>query len=118
VLPWLVTKSTHFKNTTFINWIDKYTGFIVVGFFLAPVLVGIEALIRKKAKAYSNNLPAEGLNLLLKALDYPVDKKMNRFLSELNSANNRLTYGQVFQRITQPEKQVAEIIRAIHMYFG
>lgn len=100
-----------------ITWIDKEVVFLVVGLFMVPLLVGIEDFIRKLAPAYSNNLTSDGQSILLRALDYPVDKKMNHFLSVLRSAKDSMTSGQVFQAITQPDKQLAEITRAIHIFF-
>ncbi len=84
---------------------------------MVPLLVGIEDFIRKLAPAYSNSLTSDGQSTLLRALDYPVDKKMNHFLSVLRSAKDSMTSGQIFQAITQPDKQLAEITRAIHIFF-
>lgn len=98
------------------SWIDKHVGLIVFGYFMVPVVTGVEDFIKKKASEYSTSLSSEGASLLLKALDYAVDKKMNRFLSELSNTKESLTPGQVFQKITDPDRQVAEIVRAIHLF--
>jgi len=100
-----------------LSWVDKYAGFIVLGYFLVPVVAGVEELIRKKAPTYADTLPTEGFGLLLRAIDYPVDKKMNRFLTVLGAIGSTLTPGQVFQRITDPDRQLAEIVRATHIFF-
>lgn len=55
--------------------------------------------------------------LLLTALEEPVNHKMDRFFSELNTGGNRKDAGEIFSRITDPQKQLAEITRAIHVFF-
>lgn len=102
---------------TALSWIDEHAGLVVLGYFLVPVVAGIEELVRKKAPTYADTLPSEGFGLLLKAIDYPVDKKMNRFLTELGTIGSAFTSGQVFQKITDPDRQLAEIVRAIHIFF-
>lgn len=100
------------------QWIDENIFIVVTGYFLIPLFVITEDFIKKKAPAYFVELSAEGQNLLLKSLNLPVDKKMNRFLLFLKEhSNQKLTPGQIFKDITNPDVQLAEIIRAIHLFF-
>jgi hypothetical protein len=103
-------------NSVFL-WIDDHVIPIVLCYFLVPFVVGVEDWIKKQAPSYSDNLSSDAQSLLLKAINFPVEKKMNRFLSELNSKEQYTTASQIFQKITKPEQQLAEITRSIHIFF-
>jgi len=100
-----------------IKFIDDKILFVVAGLFLVPVIAGLEDIVKAKSSKYSDDLSTEGLFLLLAALDSPVDKKMDRFLIALNSRKNKKDPADVFNTITEPKKQLAEITRAIHVFF-
>lgn len=102
------------------KWVQNNLLDMTIGYFFVPLFVGIEEWVRKAAYESSSNLPSEGQVLLLKSLDNPVDMKKNRFLSELTKVNQGHTYQRridVFKSITVPERQLAEITRAIHVFF-
>ncbi|MBF6650100.1 hypothetical protein [Methylobacter sp. BlB1] len=98
-------------------WIDEHAAYLALGYFLVPLAVGFEDLIRKKAPAYLDSLTSEGQVLLLKAMDSAVEKKMKCFLSTLNLDYKNWTGEEIFQNITNPDRQLAEIMRAIHVFF-
>ena len=101
------------------TWLEKHVILLAGIYLLLPIFVGLEDFIREKARIYSDILPPDGQSLLLKALDYPVLKKMDRFLSALRPSklNKFQSAGDIFREITQPDRQLAEIIRSIHNFF-
>ncbi|MGD7033482.1 hypothetical protein [Methylotuvimicrobium buryatense] len=98
-----------------IEKIDAHIVIIVFGLVIVPILSSFEDFIDSKSSKYDDNISTEGLFLLLSALDSPVDKKMDRFLTALNKSTCATSPGKIFNKITEPEKQLAEITRAIHI---
>lgn len=106
------------RSPDFFAWIEMHLPGIALGYIAVPVLVGLEEWVKKQSPKYGNNISSKGVALLLRALDSPVDTKMNRFLSMLALVgDNQISKTDVFQTITDPDKQLAEIIRAIHLFF-
>jgi len=66
---------------------------------------------------YFLDLSGDGALLLLTALDKPVEIKMDRFLSTITSKTSNQNLSFIFNKITRPEKQVAEITRSVHIFF-
>ena len=105
------------------NWIGNNFIIVFIIFFITVCIVMFEDVIKylvSKDIALSRNANF----ILLKALDYPVAKKENRFLNTLNDFREDYiekdkypTAGTIFKNITQPEKQIVEIVRSIHMVF-
>lgn len=100
-----------------IEILDEHIFIIACGLVFVPILSSLEDFIDSKSSKYDDNISTEGLFLLLSALDSPVDKKMDRFLTELNQSTRSTSPGEIFNRITDPKKQLAEITRAIHILF-
>ncbi len=99
------------------KFIDNHIELVVVGLFIVPAITGLEDIIKSKSSKYSDSLPIEALFLLLTALESPVNQKMDRFLTELNSNPDNKAPGDIFNKITDPKKQIAEITRSIHIFF-
>ena len=99
-----------------ISFLDEHIIFVAIGLLIVPAMTGVEDIVKSKSLKYSEDLPMEVLFLLLTALESPVNQKMDRFLNELNSSSEKKP-GEVFKRITDPDKQLAEITRSIHVFF-
>lgn len=83
-----------------------------------PTYITLEALLKKRISKILPDLSQEGNALFFKALDKPVESKMNRFLSCMKDIKqNQPVADTIFKTITQPEKQLAEITRSIHIFF-
>lgn len=112
-------KSISLSSFNFFPFVEEHALVLGLSYLVLPVFVSVEDLIRIKAKNHCDTLSAEGLSFLIKAIDKPVEKKLNRFISFLKQQkSDKITSPEdVFNTITQPDIQIAEIIRSIHILF-
>jgi len=92
-----------------------YLSFCIVLALLATFIFVIEEILGRD----NTKLNVEQLSSLLNVIEYPVDKKMNRFLECLKNYTKKgfPDRSNVFFEITKPEEQVAELIRALYIFF-
>lgn len=99
-------------------WLDEKALWFVVCYIILPIFVSLEDLVKQLAKKINAVISQEVYALLLGVIDKPVEKKMNRFITFLaQNGDKKHSPAHIFNKITQPEKQAAEIVRSIHTFF-
>lgn len=96
---------------------NDYVWLFVTFIGLYPiVLMSLGKEIHKRA--HSNGLNVEGLLSLINSLDQIVGAKNSRFSRFSSSSTAGLTKENAFCTITDPDKQIAEIIKEICLFFN
>lgn len=123
--PALVTgfynnKALNAKVLALSPWVaDLLTQYAIAAFLFASlyslILLAFAKSVVKSVDARGLNV--EGLLMLIAAIDSVVGSKARRFAERATNMNG-LTRESVFDEITQPTKQIAEIVRAICELFN
>ena len=100
------------------------TGEFVASYnWLLLIMIGVYPIILQRIgkeihdRAHSNGLNVDGLLALITSLDQIVGTKYVRFAAHASNMGN-LTCDNAFRTITEPDKQIAEIVKEVCSFFN